>query len=40
MKVETDLYQMFEILLCFFFDLDHASRSEIIRAEIADHQFA
>ena len=33
-----DLYQMFEVLLCSFFVLDHTSSFEIIRARIDDLQ--
>ena len=35
-KVETDLYQIFEILLCSYFGLDHTSSFEIIHGQIDD----
>ena len=38
-KVETVLYQKFEILFCSFFGLDHTSSFEIIHMGITDRQF-
>ena len=38
-KVKTDLYQIFEMLLYSYFGLDHASNFEIIHTGIDNRQF-
>ena len=38
-KLETDLCQMFEVLLCSYFGLEHTSSFEIIHTGIDDRQF-
>ena len=39
MKEETDLYQMYEIMLCSYFSLHHTSSFEIIDTGFDDFQF-